>query len=63
MADAAFHKAKHAKDPEQKAACLGLAMGWHAMALQLEAHLTHLTQLEVSQARLRTRGKETKLPQ
>jgi hypothetical protein len=53
MADAAFLKARHSADPDQQAECLGLAMGWHAMALELEAHLRHLTQLEVSQARLR----------
>jgi hypothetical protein len=63
MADAAFHQAREATDPDDRAQCLGLALGWHAMALQLEAHLTHVTHLEASQARLRTIAKEMKPPQ
>ena len=63
MADAAFHRARDATDPERQAEYLGVAMGWHAMALDIEAHLRHLTQLEISQARLhKTLCKETKRP-
>jgi len=60
LADAAFYKATQTKDPKLHSQYLGLAMGWHAMALELEAHLRHLTQLEASQARLRKIGKEVK---
>jgi len=60
MADAAFLKAKHVKDDDLRAEYLRLAAGWHAMALELEANLRHLTQLEASQARLRQTPKEAK---
>lgn len=58
MADDAFHKARQSSDPDHQAECLGRAMGWHAMALELEADIRHLAQLEASQARLEISGKQ-----
>ena len=60
MADAAFLKAKYVRDNDLRAEYLRLATGWHAMALELEANLRHLTQLEASQARLRPAPKAAK---
>jgi len=59
LADAAFLKAKHANGDELRAECLRLATGWHAMALELDANLRHLTQLEASRDRLLEPAKET----
>ena len=53
MADAAFLKAQYVKDREQRAEYLSMAAGWHAMALEMEADIKRLTQLEDSQDRLR----------
>jgi hypothetical protein len=48
------------REVEGADAAWGLSL---AMALELEAHLRHATQLEASQARLRANGKEPKRPQ
>jgi hypothetical protein len=52
LANAAFLKAKHAKNDELRVEYLRLATGWRAMVLELEAHLRHVTQLEAKRARL-----------
>jgi ABC-type phosphate transport system auxiliary subunit len=53
MADGAFLKAQKTAKPELRAEYLALAMSWHAMAQELEADLGNLTQVEMSQRRLR----------
>ena len=53
MADAAFLKAQHLKNPQQYAEYLALATAWHALAQDLESDIRSLEQLEASQERVR----------
>lgn len=58
MADAAFLKAQHLKNQQQRVEYLNLATAWHALAQEMESDIKRLTQLEGSQQRLREARKK-----
>lgn len=63
MADAAFLKAQHLKDPDRRAEYLSLATAWHALARKMESDIRGPAQLEASQQRVReANDKDRDLP-
>lgn len=65
MADAAFLKAQHLKNPDRRAEYLSLATAWHALARKIESDIRGLAQLEASQQRVReasAKDKDRDLP-